>query len=121
MNKLLLTLLNAPMAFSIFLPLLIVSPAIANEMTAQTPNSPTCRQVSRFSNLSCTRASETMVAEVGIPIPVEGPTEAVLELPMLEFTIEESDTAVAMFGCDCPACLNSLRQLRNQPPVVSYN
>jgi hypothetical protein len=31
---------------------------------------------------------------------------------VLEFTDEESDAAVALFGCDCPTCLNSLRQLR---------
>lgn len=26
---------------------------------------------------------------------------------------EESDTTVALFGCDCPACVRSLRQLRS--------
>ncbi|GAB1542419.1 hypothetical protein NUACC21_50930 [Scytonema sp. NUACC21] len=34
------------------------------------------------------------------------------------FTEEESDTAVAMFGCDCPACLNAVRQMRGLPPAV---
>lgn len=37
--------------------------------------------------------------------------------PMLEFSLEESDAAIALFGCDCPAHLNSLRALRGQEPL----
>lgn len=37
--------------------------------------------------------------------------------PVLEFTEEESNTAIALFGCDCPLCLNALRQMRGQPPL----
>lgn len=29
-----------------------------------------------------------------------------------EMTDEESDAAAALFGCDCPVCVRSLRQLR---------
>lgn len=35
----------------------------------------------------------------------------------LEFTEEESDTAIAMFGCDCPACINGVRAMRGLPPI----
>jgi len=35
--------------------------------------------------------------------------------PFLEFTVEESETAAALFGCDCPYHLNQLRQMRGQP------
>jgi hypothetical protein len=38
---------------------------------------------------------------------------------MLAFSVAESDAAVALFGCDCPACMNSLRQLRNLAPVTT--
>jgi hypothetical protein len=31
----------------------------------------------------------------------------------LKFTDEESDAAIALFGCDCLSCLNALRQLRS--------
>jgi hypothetical protein len=36
---------------------------------------------------------------------------------MLDFSEEESDAAAALFGCDCQACINSLRQLRGLPPL----
>ncbi|NJO85742.1 MAG: hypothetical protein HC818_03095 [Synechococcaceae cyanobacterium RM1_1_27] len=37
------------------------------------------------------------------------------EHPMLDFSLEESETAMAMFGCDCPHHLNQLRKLRGLP------
>ncbi|OKH28494.1 hypothetical protein [Chroogloeocystis siderophila] len=39
------------------------------------------------------------------------------EHPLLDFSAAESDAAVDLFGCDCPACLNVLRQLRNSPEI----
>lgn len=40
------------------------------------------------------------------------------EYPMYPMTIEESNAAIALFGCDCPACVNALRQLRGQAPYL---
>ncbi|MEH2354928.1 hypothetical protein [Nostoc sp.] len=37
---------------------------------------------------------------------------------MLNFTEEESDAAIKVFGCDCPLCVNSLRQLRGTGNLV---
>ncbi|MBW4604927.1 MAG: hypothetical protein KME29_36595 [Calothrix sp. FI2-JRJ7] len=37
---------------------------------------------------------------------------------MLDFTEEESDAAIKLFGCDCPYCLNSLRQLTGTGNLV---
>jgi len=34
---------------------------------------------------------------------------------LLDVTVEESDTAVQMFGCDCVKAINALRQLRGIP------
>ena len=31
-----------------------------------------------------------------------------------DFSAEESDAAVALFGCDCPACMNVFQQIRRQ-------
>jgi hypothetical protein len=33
---------------------------------------------------------------------------------ILDFSEAESDAAAVLFGCDCPNCINALRQLRNQ-------
>ncbi|BAY07105.1 hypothetical protein [Calothrix sp. NIES-2098] len=33
----------------------------------------------------------------------------------LEFTDEESNAAIQLFGCDCPACVSALRNLRGLP------
>jgi hypothetical protein len=38
-----------------------------------------------------------------------------LDSPFLDFSEAESDAAVTLFGCDCPSCINALRQLRRQP------
>lgn len=38
--------------------------------------------------------------------------------PLLDFTEEESDAAIKLFGCDCPYCLNSLRQLTGTGNLV---
>ncbi|TVP63081.1 MAG: hypothetical protein EA342_18460 [Leptolyngbya sp. LCM1.Bin17] len=50
-----------------------------------------------------------------IPLPTVSQTES--EDFDFGFSAAESDAAVALFGCDCPACLNALQQLRNQPPA----
>ncbi len=52
--------------------------------------------------------------EIGDPRPPEAEVEAA-EHPFLEFTLEESNAAIALFGCDCPAHINQLRRLRGLP------
>jgi hypothetical protein len=39
-------------------------------------------------------------------------------IAMLNFTEEESDAAIRIFTCDCPLCINSLRQLRGTGSLV---
>ncbi|BAT54947.1 hypothetical protein NOS3756_39220 [Nostoc sp. NIES-3756] len=36
----------------------------------------------------------------------------------LDFTEEESEAAIRIFKCDCPYCINSLRQLRGSGNLV---
>lgn len=45
-----------------------------------------------------------MASSAGIPIDV----------PQADFTAAESDAAVTLFGCDCPSCIGTLRQLSSQ-------
>ena len=43
------------------------------------------------------------------------------ENPLLNFTEAESDAAAVLFGCDCPACINTLRQLKSQSLLETVN
>lgn len=45
-------------------------------------------------------------------------TEVAYAQPTIEYpmTEEESNAAIVLYGCDCPACVNALRQLRGQQP-----
>ncbi len=36
----------------------------------------------------------------------------------LEFTDQESDDAIARYGCDCPRHLNAIRQLQGKLPLL---
>ncbi|MGM3306626.1 hypothetical protein ACSQ6I_11720 [Anabaena sp. WFMT] len=40
------------------------------------------------------------------------------EVAELNFTYEESEAAIRLFTCDCPFCINSLRQLRGSGSLV---
>jgi hypothetical protein len=45
----------------------------------------------------------------------QGTLIASSDVTALDFSNAESDAAAALFNCDCPACINALRQLRSQP------
>jgi hypothetical protein len=51
------------------------------------------------------RKSSLLVASNGNVIPDEF---------LVDFSEAESDAAVALFGCDCPACMNVFQQIRRQ-------
>lgn len=79
----------------------------------------------KLGKLVCTRVSQEAfdrrkVREAeNLYIPGKFISEAEESFPLkLDFTDEESDAAVAIFDCDCPFCLNMLRQMRGLPPVV---
>ncbi|MBE9189832.1 hypothetical protein IQ230_05545 [Gloeocapsopsis crepidinum LEGE 06123] len=77
-----------------------------------------CQRTSYTQPLTCQRVSQTSNGSrfTTISTTVE-PTQQSDEVPMLEFTDEESDTAVRLFGCDCLICINAVRQSRGLPPV----
>ena len=45
----------------------------------------------------------------------QGTLIASSDVTALDFSDAESGAAAALFNCDCPACINALRQLRSQP------
>ncbi len=92
-------------------------PANANETVNSTTNRFSCgRKTTNVAvatpKLGCTRLRRNTINNQGRQQGLRPD-----ELPELEFTDEESDASVALFGCDCPACLNALRQIRGLPPM----
>jgi hypothetical protein len=65
---------------------------------------------SRF-NLVCDRVSSLQTNDkINPPIDLASdPQQSPLEF---KFSDDESNAAIALFGCDCPACLNALRTMK---------
>lgn len=105
MNKIGFKLLAIVPLFSI----ISITPASARELVFTAPDvqEETCSNNSRFNNLTCVRQTNNRNLSSLINIP-QGSDE---DYPMFELTEAESDAAVALYGCDCPVCINALRQL----------
>jgi hypothetical protein len=65
---------------------------------------------SRF-NLVCERAKQ-IATQVEIAQPIDRAADPQTSPTEFVFSDQESDAALALFGCDCPTCLNALRSLR---------
>ncbi len=117
MNRLLLTLLVSPTLFGSLMSLgAIATPVQIGETPAQSADSPRCVRSPHTQRLSCVRLPGKATGANSKPrIGWQRPGDE--QVAMLDFTEEESDAAVALFGCDCPVCMNSLRQLRGLPPL----
>ena len=115
MNRLLLTLLVSPTLFGSVMSLsAIATPAQIGETPSQSVDAPKCVRSPHTQRLSCVRLPvKTPAANSQPKISWQRPADE--QVAMLDFSEEESDAAVAMFGCDCPVCINSLRQLRGVP------
>ena len=46
-----------------------------------------------------------------------GVEQETFEHKWVEFSVEESNEAIARFGCDDPFCINALREQRGLPPL----
>ncbi len=122
MNRFLLALLSSPAllgsALSFFT---VIHPAHAIELAVPLPESGlTCGSPHQAKlKLTCQRVDAvTGRTDKEVVYLAQAQPNQANQPEMLEFTEEESDAAVALFGCDCPLCLNALRQLRNQPPLM---
>lgn len=109
-KKFFLTLLSSPVLFSSIVSMAVFTqPASANQTVNPTPSQFSCGQKATVAvanpSLGCTRLNRQNDLNSD-------------QLPQLEFTEEESDASIALFGCDCPSCLNALRQIRGLPPLV---
>ncbi len=128
MNRLLLNLLALPTLVGSSLCWLTAMPAQSVEQTSIDQNvavpdrNATEAQVcvmsrhSRF-NLVCEKVSTLKNAPK--VKPVDYATDHLTSPAEFNFSEEESNASIALFGCDCPLCINSLRTLRTMPQSVS--
>lgn len=109
MKKLLLILLSMPTVAGVFLPL--TKHATAAEVGSK-PSDQLCLQ--EHGKMYCVRqvrpdAKRAQQAQDIARSPEAG----------LNFTDEESLAAIAKFGCDCPACIRAIKQIRTFTGVAS--
>jgi hypothetical protein len=111
MKRLILTLLSGPTIVSSALCYLSALPATAAPVNMG-PDSQVCVW-SRHSrtNLVCTRVKS--ILEVQTQEPVDLASNPDTSPATFEFSNEEGNAAIALFGCDCTVCINSLRTLRS--------
>jgi hypothetical protein len=65
---------------------------------------------SRF-NLVCARAKQ-IASMPEIVQPIDRAADPQASPKELVFSDKESNAALALFGCDCPTCMNALRSLK---------
>jgi hypothetical protein len=121
-KKLILTLLSSSTIFtSLMSTLVIINPAHGSggQRLIHTQDNKTCiTNPHGHHNFICIRDSERNpgAKPVVTQTIVQGKSD--VNVAMLDFSEEESDAAINLFGCDCPYCLNSLRQLKGTGNLV---
>ncbi|MDF5717131.1 MAG: hypothetical protein PUP93_25505 [Rhizonema sp. NSF051] len=118
-KKFLLTLLSTPVVFTSLMSMVVMSRPVQAVQTVD----------STGTHLNCVAHPHTATArmvciKVSNNIPVVKPTTDVKvaqanpnQITELKFTDAESDEAIRLFGCDCPRCMNSVRQLHGMAPM----
>ena len=111
MKRFLLLFLSAPTVLSTILPLVTATqPALASDIT---PKAEDKFCVDTHARLVCVKSTRLASSNTSrSTLIARAQAEASNPDAFVNFSDEESDGAVAVFGCDCPACIRSLRQLR---------
>ncbi|KAB8319599.1 hypothetical protein SD81_012295 [Tolypothrix campylonemoides VB511288] len=118
-RKFVFTLLSSPVLFASMLSLaMMTQPARANQTVKPATNNLSCTSSPHKATprLTCSRVNNTSGSSVvEFAAPQGDQNKAAGEL---EFTDEESEAAIAKYGCDCVACINGIRQMRGLEPVA---
>lgn len=115
MNRRLRTPLASPVLLGSALSLLSVLPASAAiEIFVPEPETSSCEAFSQEKRTpACQRTNPAGTTDRSVRQNDQGNSVPSGEIEDLAVTEEESDAAVARFGCDCPPCITALRQLRH--------
>ncbi|MGI8503073.1 MAG: hypothetical protein ACR2LR_18355 [Hassallia sp.] len=115
-RKLILSLLSSPTIFASMMSIIgVVNPAHAAQPVLRMKDGQACvrHPHAGYKNFVCTRVSQTTP-----PPKVSSVQQSDKNIAMLQFSEAESDQAIALFGCDCPYCVNVLRSLKGGQPLV---
>jgi hypothetical protein len=116
MKRFLLLFLSAPTVLSAILPVVTnTGSALAAGVPSKNSDAKFC--VNAHARLICVKSSQIASNAKQSTLIAKAQAEAKDPDAFVNFNEEESDAAAAMFGCDCPACIRSLRQLRAMAQV----
>lgn len=110
MKRFLLLFLSAPTVLGTILPFVSAEPALAAKKVVTAQNGKFC--IDAHARLVCVKSSQLASNTPKAALIAKAQAEAKNPDAFINFSDEESDGAIAIFGCDCPACIRSLRQLR---------
>lgn len=120
MNQFLRLLLLSPATFASVVSLIMVQPVQANKPAwVQISKETTCLRAatSTATKFTCKRVASDTAKVFDITQSPQRVKDAVeiddVTATSFDMTVEESDATIALFGCDCPGCVRSLRQLRS--------
>lgn len=111
MKRLILALLSCPTVLGSAFAYLSALPAVAADLSGS-PDAQVCVwSLHKKGNLVCSRVDNILNVQAAEPIDLA--TNPQTSPLTFEFSDAESDAAIALFGCDCSVCINSLRTLRS--------
>ncbi|MBD2608222.1 hypothetical protein H6G81_27835 [Scytonema hofmannii FACHB-248] len=119
-KKFVLTLLSSPVLFSSILSIVMMTqPAHASQTGTPPGSRVSClgdpqTATPRFACQRVSNSSATQAKPATKVAPVQSN-----EITELEFTEQESDEAIRLFGCDCPPCINAVRKINGLSPMAS--
>ncbi len=121
-KKLKLALLASPTIFTSLMSMVgVVNPAHAASPVIRMKDGQACVRHPHvsYNKFVCIRGTQTNQFSHSTPASqVNSAHPSDKNIAMLDFTEAESNKAIAVFGCDCPYCMNALRALQNQAPMV---
>ncbi|GAX43547.1 hypothetical protein NIES4075_45620 [Tolypothrix sp. NIES-4075] len=93
----------------------VVNPAHAAQPVIRLKDGEACirHPHASYKTFVCTRVSQTTT-----PVKVSSVQQSDKNVGELKFSEAESNQAIALFGCDCPYCMNALRTLKGGQPLV---
>ncbi|MBO3462410.1 hypothetical protein G7B40_038375 [Aetokthonos hydrillicola Thurmond2011] len=121
-KKLKLALLASPTIFTSLMTMIgVVNPAHAASPVIRMKNGEACVKHPHisYSKFVCMRVTQANQGSQSAPTSnFNSATPSDKNVAMLNFSEADSDKAIALFGCDCPYCMNALRALQGQAPMV---